>query len=221
MQQQLKKNGHSHSQDTISEEYLQPLLNVGLATEARDEYYATAFGCRLTELLGCFPEFAEKLPAHSECYEESLLQSLLSGPKTFEEIEGLISPKIASRILKRLRSSGLVRRQQKEITFSSLSQNATQTKKPSQPESIKFMNRLARRNLCRKTGERNRSFHEKNLQVSRGLKGKKLVFIRRNPKAYALTTKGKKLASVLQELQDIVEDTWNSSERVMQNNANS
>ena len=68
-------------------------MAVGLATEARDEYYATTFGRRITELLGCFPEFAEKLPAHSECYEETLLQSLLSGPKTFEEIETLIPPK--------------------------------------------------------------------------------------------------------------------------------
>ncbi|MCJ7794023.1 winged helix-turn-helix domain-containing protein, partial [Candidatus Bathyarchaeota archaeon] len=108
LQQELKKTGHSHSQDTISEEYLRPLMAVGLATETRDEYYATTFGGRLTELLGNFPEFVEMLPAHSECYEETILQSLLSGPKTFEAIEALISPKIASRILKRLRSAGLI-----------------------------------------------------------------------------------------------------------------
>jgi predicted transcriptional regulator len=55
----------------------------------------------------------------------------------------------------------------------------------------------------------------------RGLKGKKLVFIRKTPKAYGLTCKGEKLASVLQELQQIVEETWNSSEQVMHDNANS
>ena len=32
LQQELKKTGHSHSQDTINEEYLQPLMAVGLAT---------------------------------------------------------------------------------------------------------------------------------------------------------------------------------------------
>ena len=80
-------------------------MSVGLATESRDEYYATTFGGRLTEYLGVFPEFVEMLPAHSECYEEKLLQCLLPGPKTFEEIEVLIPPKIASRILKRLRST--------------------------------------------------------------------------------------------------------------------
>ena len=94
LQQELKRTGHSYSQSTIGEEYLRPLMAVGLATEARDEYYASSFGGRLTELLGCFSEFAEKLPANSECYEETLLQSLLLGPKTFEGIEAVIPPKM-------------------------------------------------------------------------------------------------------------------------------
>ena len=55
----------------------------------------------------------------------------------------------------------------------------------------------------------------------RGLKGKKLIFLRRTPKAYGLTCKGEMLASVLQELQNIVEDTWNSSGQVIQENINS
>jgi len=33
---------------------------------------------------------------------------------------------------------------------------------------------------------------------------------------YALTDKGKKLASLLREVEQIVEDTWNSSTQVMQ-----
>src|SRR4030066_318567 len=49
----------------------------------------------LTNTLGSFPEFAEMLPAHSECYEETVLRALMTGPKTFEEIETLISSKIA------------------------------------------------------------------------------------------------------------------------------
>jgi len=109
LQRELKRNGHSHSQDTLTDEYLHPLIAVGLAAEARDEYYATKFGGRLTERLACFPEYAEKLPAHSECYEETLLQSLLSGPKNFEEIEALISPKITPRTLKRLELAGLIK----------------------------------------------------------------------------------------------------------------
>jgi len=222
LQQELKKTGHTHSQDTISEEYLRPLMSVGLAMEARDEYYATTFGGRLTELLGGFPEFAEKLPAHSECYEEGLLRSLLSGPKTFEAIEELISPKIASRILKRLRSAGLIDTPvERDYIFFFKSkrdlnkENFTITERKIY-EAIPVEG-ISAGKLAKETGVSMRRTYK----YLRGLKGKKLIFLRRTPKAYGLTTKGKKLASVLQDLQSIVEDTWNSSEQVMNDNANS
>jgi DNA-binding HxlR family transcriptional regulator len=43
------------------------------------------------------------------------------------------------------------------------------------------------------------------------------VFTRKTPKLYSLTAKGEKLASVLQDLQNLVEETWNSSEQVISN----
>jgi DNA-binding HxlR family transcriptional regulator len=222
LQQELKKTGHSHSQDTISEEYLRPLMAVGLATEARDEYYATTFGGRLTELLGNFPEFVEMLPAHSECHEETILQSLLSGPKTFEAIEALISPKIASRILKRLRSAGLIETpMERDYIF------FFKSKRDPNKENFTLTERriydaipnegISAGKLAKETGLSIRRTYK----YLRGLKGKKLVFIRKTPKAYGLTCKGEKLASVLQELQQIVEETWSSSEQVMHDNANS
>lgn len=222
LQQELKKTGHNHSQDTINEEYLRPLMAVGLATEARDEYYATTFGGRLTELLGNFPEFVEMLPAHSECYEEAILQSLLSGPKTFEDIEALISPKIASRILKRLRSAGLVETpiERNYIFFFKSKrdpnkENFTTTEKRIYKAILE--EGISAGKLAKETGLSLRRTYK----YLRGLKGKKLVFIRKTPKAYGLTCKGEKLASVLQELQQIVEQTWSSSEQVMQNKVNS
>lgn len=108
LQQELKKNGYLHSQDTLAEEYIRPLLDVGLAAEAQEQFYATTFGGRLTDLIGNIPEFVNFLPARSECYEENILRTLLAGPKTFEEIEALVSPKIVSRILKRLKTSDLI-----------------------------------------------------------------------------------------------------------------
>jgi DNA-binding HxlR family transcriptional regulator/predicted transcriptional regulator len=222
LQQELKKTGHSHSQDTISEEYLGPLMAVGLATEARDEYYATSFGGRLTELLGAFPEFVEMLPAHSECYEELLLQSLLDGPKTFENIETLISPKIASRILKRLRSVGLIETpMEREYIFFFKSKRDLNKESLTVTEQ-KIYETIADEGipagkLSKETGLSMRRTYK----YLRGLKGKKLVFIRRTPKAYGLTCKGEMLASVLKGLQQIVEDTWSSSEQVMNGNSNS
>jgi len=220
LQQEIKKTGHSHSQDNISNEYLHPLMAVGLAIEAQDEYYATTFGARLNELLRRFPELAEKLPARSECYEETLLQSLLSGPKTFEDIKALISPKNASRTLKRLRAVHLIAtpKERDYIFFVKSKRDPNKetftTAERKTYDSITFEG-ISAGKLAKETGLSIRRTYK----YLRRLKGKKLVFKRRKPKAYGLTYKGKKLASMLQELQQIVKDTWNSSEQLMQENA--
>ncbi len=220
LQQELKKNGHTHSQETINEEYLQPLMAVGLANESRDEYYATTFGGRLTELIDGFPEFAEILPSHSECYEETLLRALLSGPKTFEDIESLISPKVASRILKRLRQVGLIQTpEERDYIF------FFKSKRDPNKETFSVTERkiydsipnegISAGKLAKETGLSMRRIYK----YLRGLKGKKLIFIRRTPKAYGLTDKGESLASVLEELQQIVDDTWTSSQQVTNSNS--
>jgi DNA-binding HxlR family transcriptional regulator len=221
IQQELKKTGHTHSQDTINEEYLRPLMEVGLANEAREEYYATTFGGRLTELLCDFPEYVNVLPAHSECYEEMLLRALLNGPKTFEDIQMLISPKITSRILKRLREVGLIetpedrdyifffksKRDPKKETFAPTERRVYDSISPEGISAGK---------LAKEIGISMRRTYK----YLRGLKGKKLVFIRRTPKMYTLTGKGEKLASVLQGLHHLVEETWSSSQQVINSNDN-
>jgi len=222
LQQELKKTGHSHSLDTISEEYLRPLMAVGLATENRDEYYATMFGGRLTELLGGFPEFAEMLPAHSECYEEIILQSLLEGPKTFEGIETLISSKIASRILKRLRSVSLIETPEDRDYIFFFKSKRDPNRETLAATERKVYNAIPNEGISAgKLAKETDLSMRRTYKYLRGLKGKKLVFARKTPKAYGLTCKGEMLASVLKELQQIVEDTWCSSEQVMNDNANS
>jgi DNA-binding HxlR family transcriptional regulator len=221
IQQELKKTGHSHSQDTINEEYLQPLMEVGLANEARDEYYATTFGGRLTELLCDFPEYVNMLPAHSECYEETLLRALLEGPKTFEDIQTLISPKITSRILKRLRAVGLIETpQERDYVF------FFKSKRDSTKETFTLTERkvydaispdgFSAGKLAKETGLSMRRTYK----YLRGLKGKKLVFIRRTPKMYGLTDKGEKLASILNGLHQLVADTWSSSQHLINDSDN-
>ncbi len=216
LQQELKKVGRSHSQDTINEEYLRPLMAVGLAAEAQDKYHATLFGARLTELLGSFPEFVNVLPAHSECYEETLLRALLSGPKTFQEVEAFISPKVAARILKRLKAAGLIETpEERDYVF------FFKTKRDPAKETFSVTERkvyegipeggISAKRLAEKTGLSLRRIYK----YLRGLKGKKLVFARKTPKVYGLTAKGEKLASILQELQNLVEEVWDSSEHVV------
>jgi predicted transcriptional regulator len=219
LQEELKKAGHSHSQDTINQEYLRPLLEVGLAAEAQEQYYATTFGGRLTELLGSFPEFVETLPAHSECYEEALLNALMSGPKTFEDVEAFLSPKIASRILKRLKTASLIQTpEERDYVFFFRSKRDPNRESFSQTEKKVYGNipeeGISAKRLSEKTGISLRRTY-KYLRV---LKGKKLVFTRKTPKTYGLTNKGEKLASFLHELQNLVEETWNSSERIVNGN---
>jgi DNA-binding HxlR family transcriptional regulator len=221
LQQELKKTGHTHSQDTINEEYLQPLMAVGLATESRDEYYATTFGGRLTNTLVGFPEFAEMLPAHSECYEETVLSALLSGPKTFEEIETLISSKIASRILKRLRSVDLIETPEDRDYIFFFKSKRDLGKETLTETELKVYNSILSEGisagkLAKETGLSMRRTYK----YLRGLKGKKLVFVRKTPKAYCLTCKGEMLASVLTELQQIVDETWSFSQQVINSNDN-
>jgi predicted transcriptional regulator/DNA-binding HxlR family transcriptional regulator len=216
LQQELKKTGHSHSQDTINEEYLRPLLEVGLAAETQDQYYATTFGGKLTEVLGDFPEFVDVLPAHSECYEEALLSELLSGPKTFEDVEALISPKIASRILKRLRTVGLIDTpKERDYVF------FFKSKRDSAKETFTLTERKIYDGIpeegisAKKLAEKAELSMRRTYKYLRGLKGKKLIFTRKTPKAYGLTGKGEKLALVLRDLQNLVEEVWNSSEQVV------
>ena len=215
LQQGLKKTGHGHSQDTITEEYLHPLMQVGLAAEARDEYYATKFGARLTEMLGCFPEFAEKLPTHSECYEETLLQAMQVGPKTFEEVEAVIPAIIAPRTLKRLEQSKFIETPiDRDYVF------FFKTKRDPNIEKLSIVQRkvhdaipcegISAGKLAKAAGVPIRVCYK----CIRNLKGKKLIFVRRTPKTYALTWRGKKLAPVLDRLGKVVEDTWSSSQQV-------
>jgi len=218
LQQELKKAGHPRSQDTINQEYLRPLVQVGLAAEARDEYYATMFGGRLTELLEDFPDFANVLPAHSECYEETLLNALLTGPKTFQEVETLISPKVASRVLKRLKTSDLIETpEERDYVFFFKSKRDPKKEILAETEKKVYEGIPEEGISAKKLAKKTKLSIRRIYKYLRGLKGKKLVFTRKTPKAYGLTFKGEKLASLLQGLQNLVEETWNSSEQVVSN----
>ena len=215
LQQELKKAGYSHSTDTINEEYLRPLIGVGLAAEGRNGYYATMFGGRLTELLESFPEFVNVLPPHSECYEETLLNALLSGPKTFEDVGAFISPKSASRILQRLKTVDLIETpKERDYVFFFRSKRDPNKESFSSTERKVYGNISEEGVSAKKLAEKTEISMRRTYKHLRGLKGKKLVFTRKTPKAYGLTAKGERLASLLNELHNLVEETWKSSQVV-------
>jgi DNA-binding HxlR family transcriptional regulator len=219
LQMELKKDGYNVCQEYLNEECLPPLVRIGLAARVRDNYHATTLGNRLTQLLINFTEFVENLPNHSECYEEALLQTLLSGPKTFEDIEVIIAPKNVSRTLNRLRSNGLIITPEARayIFFFRTIRDPNKEKVTT-----------TERKICTAVGYDGISAGKlsedmglslrKTYKYLRRLKGKKLVFLRRTPKTYSLTCKGEKLALVLEKIQQAVEDTVNSSQSIMQDN---
>jgi predicted transcriptional regulator len=212
LQEELKKAGYSHSRDTISQEYLQPLMQVGLAAEAQEQYYATTFGGKLTEVLEDFSDFVDVLPAHSECYEETLLDAMLSGPKTFEDMAAFVSPKIASRILKRLKTSGLIETPEaRDYVFFFRSKRDPEKESFSQTEKNVYSKIPDDGISARKLAEKTDISLRRTYKYLRRLKGKKLVFTRKTPKFYSLTKKGDKLAQLIRGLQGVVEDVWQSS----------
>ncbi len=216
LQEELRKAGYIHSRETISQEYLLPLMQVGLAAETQDQYYATTFGGKLTEALEDFSDFVDILPAHSECYEETLLDAMLSGPKTFEDMAAFVSPKIASRILNRLKTSGLIETpEERDYIF------FFRSKRDQRKESFSETEKKVYRNIpddgisARKLAKTTDISLRRTYKYLRGLKGKKLVFTRKTPKMYSLTKQGEKLAQLIRGLQGVVEDVWQSSWHVV------
>lgn len=222
LQQELKKAGYLHSQDTIAEEYLRPLLEVGLAAESQDQFYATVFGDKLTGLIENLPEFVEYLPAHSECYEENILQALLDGPKTFEDVKGLVPSKIVSRILKRLKTVDLIETpEERDYIF------FFRSKRDSDKETLSLTENKVYGNIpnegipAKKLARKAELSLRRTYKYLRGLKGKKLVFTRKSPKTYGLTEKGERLAWLLNELRKLVEETLSFSEQFTKRKQNS
>lgn len=212
LQQELKKVGYLHSQDTLAEEYVRPLLNVGLAAESQEQFYATIFGDRLTDLIENIPEFVEFLPARSECYEENILRTLLAGPKTFEEIEAIVSPKIVSRILKRLKTSDLIETpEERDYIFFFRSKRDPAKESLNATENKVYTSIDDEGTSAKKLAQKTDLSLRRTYKYLRGLKGKKLVFARKTPKTYALTEKGERVAWLLDEMHKLVEETLSFS----------
>ena len=222
LQQELKKEGYLHSKDTLIEEYLRPMLSVGLANDANGHFYATTFGGRLSGLIENLPEFANVLPSHSECYEENILKELIDGPKTFEEVKGCVPSKIVSRILKRLRSTELIETSEERDYIFFFRSKRDQTKEILTSTESKVYASIPDSGVsAKRLAEKTDLSLRRTYKYLRGLKGKKLIFARKTPKTYGLTEKGERLAWLLKELSKLVEETLNFSEEFRKHKENS
>jgi predicted transcriptional regulator len=222
LQSELKKQGYLHSRDTLVEEYLRPLLNVGLAAESHDHFSATTFGSRLSGLIVNLPDFTNVLPSHSECYEENILKALLCGPKTFEEVRGFVPSKIVSRVLKRLKASGLIETPAERDYIFFFRSKRDQSKETLATTESKVYSNISEDGIsAKKLSEKTDISLRRTYKYLRGLKGKKLIFARKTPKTYGLSEKGERFAWLINELSKIVEETLSFSEEFRKHRENS
>ena len=189
---------------------------MGLAFETHGNYSATQFGNKLCEMLASFPEFVQVLPTRSEGYEEQLLLQLLSGPKTFHEIDNLFAEGMLARILRRLKETDLIETPvERDYVFFFKSRRDPRKETFFETERRVYNNiadeGISAKKLSEKTDLSTRQIYK----YLRKLKGKKLIFTRKQPKTYRLTKKGEKLATILMKMQDLVEATWNSSIKII------
>ncbi|MDH5481844.1 MAG: hypothetical protein OEY22_03040 [Candidatus Bathyarchaeota archaeon] len=208
LQQELRKLGYYHSQKTITEEYVYPLVDVGLVDESQNKYYATAFGRKLGAMIETIHNLENILPPHSECYEEIMLYTLQSEPKTFEDLKGIIQTKSVSRVLSRLQRAGLIETtKEKDYVFYFRTKRDPKKAKFSPTERKVYENISLEGVSARKLSENAKISLRRTYKYLRKLKGKKLVFARKSPKLYTLTTKGIELSVALLRIRRLVSET--------------
>jgi predicted transcriptional regulator len=207
LQRQLKRMGYCHSRQTIAQEYVEPLMQSGLAEESQHQYRATLFGCKLNDLVKDLHGIEKALPPRSECHEETILGMLLSGPRTYEGLKGRVPGRSVPRVLRRLQEAGLVKTSEKNgyIYF-------FKTRRDSAKERVSTTERRLYENIlidgisAPNLAEKTKISLRRTYKYIRRLKGKKLVFSRRRPKSYSLTAEGVQFAVRLEGLRQIVEE---------------
>ncbi len=208
LQQELKKIGYYHSQKTIAEEYINPLIEVGLADEIQNQYYTTTFGNKLNELIKDFNDFENVFPPHSECYEEITLSTLLNEPKTFEDLKSIIPTKSVARVLSRLQRAGLIETsKENDYVFYFRTRRDPKKAKFSPTERRVYESIPLEGVSARKLAKNARISLRRAYKYLRKLKGKKMVFARKSPKSYTLTTKGTQVSIALQRISNLVTET--------------
>jgi len=207
VQQELKKHGYHHSQETIAREYLAPLIDVGLVGRENNRYYATIFGFKINELIKDFHEIAEIFPTHSECYEEIAISILIEKSRTYEELKRFIPAKSVARVLQRLQKSGLIYApKERDYIFYFKTRRDPSKLEFSLTERRVYENIPAEGIPTRKLAEKTGISLRRTYKYIRRLRRKKLVFARKQPKTYTLTEKGFKTAIMLNEIRKLVAD---------------
>ncbi len=203
LQEYLKKKGYYHSQRTIANEYLKPLLRVGLVKKDGNRYRSTLYGLKFHDILSKFND-EKLLPTHSQCYEESILMHLTDGPKSYDKLVELVTQKSLSRTLKRLREVGLITKSQSSnyVFYFKTKKEPNLTFSPTDKRVYEAIPEagISARALSKEASISLRRTYK----YLRRLTKKRLVFVRKRPRTYELTSSGREIAACLKEMAKLV-----------------
>jgi len=207
LQKELKDRGYSHSQETILNEYVELLIATGLVLENSNHFKTTVFGSDVGQIFAGLTEIEDILPPHSECHEEKIVESLLDGPKTYEELTLVVSNDSLKRAMARLIDAKLIETNENNNYIFYF-----RTRRPENMERLSSTEKRVYDNIPEDgiTGERLAEITHISLRRTykyiRKLKGKKLAFKRKHPKTYALTAEGMKIATFLEKLNTLLKE---------------
>jgi DNA-binding HxlR family transcriptional regulator len=215
LQEYLKNNGYHHSQRTIANEYVEPLIEAGLVKRERSKYHLTLYGIKFHQLLSKY-NIENPLPPHSRCYEEIVLKKLMEGPKSYTELSESLTQKSLSRTLKRLLETGLITRSP-TLAYVFYFRTKKMPKKPFSPTEKKVYENIpdlgtSARQLSNSVGINIRRTYK----YLRKLRKRRLVFTRKKPRTYKLTSNGTKLADFLEETVKLALDASKASDSLLQ-----
>jgi len=201
LQKELKRHSYYHSQKTIINEYVGPLITAGLVVCNSSRYKATTFGYQISQPFTNLHEIENALPPHSECYEEKTIQTLFESPKTYENLRLLIPTESLSRTLKRLQESNLITKDdQNSYIFYFKTKRKPQQEKLSPTEKRVYTNIPEEGITAKKLAKKTSISLRRTYKYLRKLRGKKLAFKRKRPKTYTLTREGTRIAELLDEM---------------------
>lgn len=203
LQRRLKREGFYHSRSTIMLAYVKPLINAGLVREDNGRFRITFYGRKLHEILHQ-TNVQSLLPVRSCCYEEEVIKELMECPKTFGELAEAVPPKSLSRILMRLQTKGLLsKREQREYVFYHKTKNKLKT--ALSPTEKRLFNLIPAEGItARQLSLEAKITLRRTYKYLRRLRDKKLVFALKKKRTYDLTTQGRKIAELLNDMDNLV-----------------
>jgi predicted transcriptional regulator len=217
LQQELRKLGFTHSQQTIIEEYVNPLITVGLADEHQNLYQPTLFGRKISDLTKNFRDLEDLLSPHSECYEEITLHALMKGSRTYESLAEIIPEKSVARVLSHLQKAALAETSADKDYVFFFTTKRNPHKSNLSPTEKKIYERvpmegISARKLAREAGISLRRTYK----YLRKLKGKKLVFTRKRPTSYSITAKGVKVGTMLEAMHKLATEALTATAHLVE-----